>query len=469
MTDPLPDGRYCSVADVRRVLSELMPHLVPYWERPLKDYAAAAFDAGEFHAGCSVRHHAMTLLCRCIERTALRSGFGVGEARSAGNQMWRSPTLQTGPHCLLLIEPDAFYTHVFSLLGLKVQQREWYITYHASTVSFAEKAKKGPGWLWLAGEPLNVFGLPRSRMDSFSIRGSNGPIRFALSNSRGEPTQNSFAADLLAALPSDEFETAADAIRQANQMLWRRNLPFSVNLLQLDDFDIADLVADHLDDAGSWFSTAFIGNAALAESFLNAIDQFNAGSWLGWIRRTTDFFWGMERGRIVPLRLQGKVLRASNSSNFEIAYRRESIAGALRQRELVPSLYTVFLVTSILPGVRVLGGCRQVIYYPLMRYLAALGFAQSGQSGLLAELRRDARPGLWGHRVLKPARGDPLAEIRDSGRVETLLSRYAEMPLVQAVGDLASFTMDPAWARLSEQMDGGFISAGSPEWQWSRS
>ena len=65
-----------------------------------------------------------------------------------------APVLQTGPHCLLLIEPDAFYTHLFSLLGLQAHVREWYITYHASTVSFSEKAKKGPGWLWLQDEPL---------------------------------------------------------------------------------------------------------------------------------------------------------------------------------------------------------------------------------------------------------------------------------------------------------------------------
>lgn len=462
-----PDSHCCSASDVRQTLSKLMPHLGSYWERPLKDYAAAVFDTGTFHSECSVRQHAMTLLCRSIERTALRSGYGVEDARSASDQMRSAPVLQTGPHCLLLVEPDAFYTHLFSLLGLRDQRQGWYITYHASTVSFAERAKKGPGWLWLEGEPLNVFGLPRSRMDSFSIRGSNRPVRFVLSNSRGEPVPTSSAADLLATLPSDEFESAAAAIRQANQVLWRSALPSSVKLLQLDDFDIADLIADHLDDAGSWLSTEFIGDGVLGESTLNAMDRLNAGAWRGWVRRTTDLFWGMERGRLVPLRLQDNVLRARNSSNFEVEYRREAITSALRQRELVPSLYAVFLVTSILPGVRALGGCRQVIYYPLMRYLAALGFAQSGHPALLAELCRDARPGLWGHRVLKPVGGNPLAEIRDAGGAAALLSRYSEISLLQSAGDLASFTMDPAWAALSELMDAGFISPGTPEWQWS--
>jgi len=295
MTTSLTGGKQCGVTHVRRALSDLMPHLVPYWGRPLKDYASAAYDVGKFQSECSVRHHAMELLCRCVERTARRAGYSAEEARSAGDQLMASPILQTGPHCLLLVEPDAFYTHLFSMLGLSAHCREWYITYHASTVSFAEKAKKGPGWLWLEREPLNVFGLPRSRMDSFSILGSNGPYGFALSSAESKPAPNVSAADLLAELPSEEFASAADAIGAANQMLWRRKFPSSIKLLQLDDFDIADLFADHLDDGGSWLSADFIGNGAVAESILNAMDRLNAGPWQGWVRRTTDFFWGLEK------------------------------------------------------------------------------------------------------------------------------------------------------------------------------
>ncbi|YCI06958.1 hypothetical protein M1D34_30260 (plasmid) [Ensifer sp. D2-11] len=411
----------------------------------------------------------MELLCSCIERAARRSGYDPVEARRASLQLMASPVLQTGPHCLLLIEPDAFYTHLFSLLGLNANGREWYITYHASTVSFSEKAKKGPGWLWIKDEPLNVFGLPRSRMDSFSICGSNGPYRFAFSNAKGDPAPNASAAHLLAELPSDEFASAADAIRAANQTIWRHKLPFPIKLLQLDDFDVADLVADHLEDTESWMSARFIGDGMVAEGILNAMDRLNTGPWKGWIRRTTDLFWAMEKGRIVPLRLQDNVLRAKGLSNFEVKFRPGSIAAALRQRAIVPSLYTVFLVTSILPGVRALGGCRQTIYYPLMRYLTAIGLDQSGNFDLVTELRRDDRPGLWGHRVLKPAGGYPFQEIELFDGAAAPLSKYAQMPLVQSSGDLGSFTRDPIWAGLSEQIAGGVINSGSVEWQWSGS
>jgi hypothetical protein len=467
MAAPVPEGGLCSATDVRWALSNLMSHLVPYWERPLKDYASAAFDVGKHEPGCSVRRHAMELFCNCVERAARRSGFSVEEGRRASQQLMTAPVLQTGPHCLLLTDPDAFHTHLFSLLGLNAHRHDWYISYHASTVSFAEKAKKGPGWLWLEGEPLNVFGLPRSRMDSFSVCGSNGPYRFSLSNALGEPAPNSSAAVLLAELPSQEFASAADAIRNANQVLWRQRFPSPFKLLQLDDLDIADLVADHLEDRSSWMSVGFIGDGKATMRILSAMDRLNEGQWQGWVRRSTDMFWGINGGRIVPLRLQDDMLEAQGSWNFRVRYKPDDIAVALRRRELVPSLYTVFLVTSILPGVRVLGGCRQVIYYPLMRYLAAMAFGQSDPLGLLDELRKDDRPGLWGHRVLKPLGDDPSGAIRDTCNVGALLKHYGELPLVQAAGDFESFARDPLWAHLSDEIAGGSITRKSAEWLWS--
>src|SRR5690606_17912528 len=141
-----------------------------------------------------------------------------------------------------------------SLLGLQAQNREWHITYFVSTTTFKETAKKGAGWLHVEGTPLNLFGLPRSRMDGRSIGCLNGPYRFALSNSKGEAAPNASAARLLAELPSDTFSSAAEAIKRANQILWQRRFPTQVKLLQLDDFDIADLIADNLEEAGSWMS-----------------------------------------------------------------------------------------------------------------------------------------------------------------------------------------------------------------------
>jgi hypothetical protein len=458
---------YCSAADVRQALSTLMPDLSRYWERPLHAYASVAYDADPFRSDCAERNHAMDRLRSCVERAALRAGFEAEDARSAGLQILAAPVLQTGPHCLLLIEPDAFYTHLFSLLGLKAQGRKWHISYFVSTTTFMESAKKGPGWLRLEDQPLNLFGLPRSRMDGRSICCHNGPYRFSLTNPKGEVAPNASAARLLSDLPNDEFASAAEAIKAANQSLWRSKIASPVNMLQLDDFDIADLVADHLEDAQSWLSIHFAGDGTVANYVLNAIDDLNDGHWSGWIRRTTDLFWRVENDRVVPLRLQGNVLQASGSSNFQVDFRPDSVAKALRARAILPSLFTAFLVMSILPGTRVLGGCRQTIYNPLMRYLASVAIDRSGDLGLLQALQKDRQPGLWGHRVLRPANGDPFHELEVAGGILPLLSKFAQLWLTESSGDLASFTQDPIWASLSDHLRAGTITRESEEWRWS--
>ena len=457
---------FCSAADVRRTLSTLMPDLSRYWQRPLHAYASVVYDVDPFRSDCPERNDAMDRLRNCVERAALRAGFEAEEARSAGLHILASPVLQTGPHCLLLIEPDAFYTHLFSLLGLGAHGRKWYVSYCVSTTSFMEAGKKGPGWLQLEGESLNLFGLPRRRMDGRSICCLNGPYRFRLTNPRGEAAPNASAARLLADLPPDVFPSAAEAIKVANQGLWRGKFASPVRLLQLDDFDIADLVADHLEDARSWMSMNFVGDGTVAKCVLDAIDGLNAGPWSGWVRRTTDLFWRMEHDKVVPLRLERDVLKSSGSSPFEVQFRPDDLAEALRTRAILPSLFTVFLVMSILPATRVLGGCRQTTYYPLMRHLASIGFERSGTHGLLEALQQDYRPGLWGHRVLKPADGDPLVELELAGGITLLVSKYAQLSLQEASGDFASFTRDRIWAGLSRHVSAGVITKGSEEWRW---
>ena len=444
-----------------------MPELAAFWSLPLKDYAQAVYRPENTRSGCSHVEEAASRFRKFIGRIALRSGADQADAENASRQLAASPVIQSGPHCHLLIEPDAFYTHLFSMLGLTAHGHRWHICYSSSTVKFIETEKKGPGWLQLDGDAVNVFGLSRSRMDPYSVCGFNGPYRFALSNQKsGEPV-NAAAAWLKAILPETEFPSAAEAIKAANQTLWQRSRPLSLRLLQFDDIDVADLVADHLEDPASWLSTRLAGDGRFADRILLTLDRLNAGPWAGWIRQTTDFFWGLADGRIFPLRLKNGVLSGGSASVLNVRFNPESIAASLRQRELVPNLLVTFLVTSILPGVRVLGGCRQTVYYPLMRYLVATALERSDDHELLDALRADVRPGVWGHRVLRPHGGYPLREIEESARALDLAAQYGSCSLEEASGNLFSFTSDPNWAELSAHIRARTIHLGSSEWQWA--
>jgi hypothetical protein len=450
---------------VKQALNHLMPDLARFWALPLEDYAYSVYE-DRARGRCSIRDDAMVRFRTFVSRVALRAGASEDDAEQASRQIASSPVMQTGPHCHLLIEPDAFYTHLFSVLGLTAHARRWHICYGSSTVKFIEKSKKGPGWLRLDGEAVNVFGLPRSRMDPYSVCGFNGPYRFTLAGQNGGEPANAAAARLKAILPDKDFPSAAEAIKAANQTLWQRSFPPSLGLLQFDDIDVADLVAEHFEDPTSWLSARFAGDGLFAESVLRALDQLNTGPWEGWVRQTTDFFWGLEEGRIFPLRLQAGVL-SGGSSSICMKFDPANIASLLRQRKLVPNLLMTFLVTSILPGVRVLGGCRQTVYYPLMRHLVATALESLGDRDLLDALRADERPGMWGHRVLRPKESSPFMEIEENGAALEVAARYGAHSLEVAAGDLASFTGDPIWAELSAHIRAEAIHPASAEWQWA--
>ncbi|KIQ05567.1 hypothetical protein RU07_01685 [Agrobacterium tumefaciens] len=456
----------CSPDDIRRALTILMPPIEPYWQKPLKDYAVAAYDLQRQPASSVARGQAMLLVRSMVERVAQKAGFGLDDARSASFELTASPVLQTGPHTLLLFEPDAFYTHLFSLMGLQSSGRRWHVTYAGSTMSFKESAKKGPGWLRLEGEPLNLFGLPRSQMDGRSICCFNGTYRFLLSNSAGVETPNNAAKRLLEELPPTLFPSASEAIKAANKKLWSSHFGRSVNLLQLDDFDVAGLIAEHLEDPTSWLYEFFVAerHAALLP---NGIDRLNAGLWRGWVRRTTDYFWYVGPEKVLPVVLDGGYLRGVASSDVMVKFAPDSIASAIRDRKLLPTLFLAFLVLSIVPGIRALGGCRQPVYLPLLRYLAALCAERSGDGDLLNDLRQDDYPGMWGHRVLRPSAGDPFHDINGSGGISALIEDYGSLPLFEASGDLTSFTGDTLWSEMSKHLASGEIKVSAAEWKWS--
>jgi hypothetical protein len=459
-------GSRISAAHIRQALTLLLPELEEFWPRPLGDYAHAVYDNVD-RGSCSVRNDAMGRLQALVSSVALRSGANEDQALDAARQVSEVPVIQSGPHCFLLVDPEAFYSHLFSALGLSSHKRRWHMYFGCSTVKFTERANKGPGWFDAGDDLVNIFGLSRRRMGSTNLCGRNGPYEFKLEPDGASATSHN-AQWLKAHLPGSAFPTAADAIIAANQVLWKRSFPLSLQLLQFNDMDVGDLVADHFEDTDSWLSRRFTGNDLLAEKILRAIDDLNDGPWAGWVRRTTDFFWGIADGRTVPLHLHDGVLTGSTASAvFNIQFNPEDLARSLRQRRVVPNLLMMALITSILPGARLLGGSRQTVYHPLMRYLVATALDAEYDRALLAAMRDDRGAGMWGHRVLRPANAFPLLETEKIGHGLAVAAAYGEQSLETAAGDLSFFRADPIWSEICAHLSSRRISSASREWQWA--
>ncbi|EYR77671.1 hypothetical protein [Shinella sp. DD12] len=434
-------------AELRLAFDRLLPLVKNYWGRPVSDYSAAVYD-GNALPKLDVRRDALVKFCSILGRRAMRSGHSETDIQGLVEQVYLRPVIQTGPHCHLVVEPDAFFTHTFNVMGLKACSDRWYINYSVSTVKFTERAKKGPGWLILDGQHVNVFGLSHRRMEPYSICGRHTPQRFALKPANPQ-TSHPMLDQLKAVLPNGEFSSAADAIKSANEILWPICFGHNLRFLQLDDADVSMLVIDHLRDKNSWLSRNFIDAPGMVARFVEAVRAINSGPWAGWFTFNTDFFWRIHDGRLKRLDLKCGTL-GDSSGNFEVSFNSDSLAMSLEAGEIIPSLFLVFMVVAILPGLRAMGGSRQVIYYPLMRgaLLAALDRSSvSADKALAASLRSDNTPSVWGHRTIAPTCDDPwrMSPAAGSGRAAALIDTFANMTLADASAGLPGFVNDELW------------------------
>lgn len=452
---------------VLAVLFDLFPWARAYRSGPVRAYAAALYEV-KTDVSCPVRAHARRAVCKWVSRTARAQGLSRTNAARLAAEIEAFPVLQTGPHLHLLIEPDAFFTHLFSMMGLRSRDAGGYLSYACSTVKFTERSRKGPGWLMLDGQPVNVFGLSRREMIPYSILAERGPCQFRLRPAEGTWQSADAIDELWQVLPRIEFSSAATAIKSANQNLWQRYFDRRLPFLQLDDCDVAGLVIAHLEDPGSWLTSTFLADPKLPVIMLRAIDRLASTPWRGWLRNATHFFWGNDDGGLYPLLLDDGILRPADDQGEGIAFTAEALTKALAAKRIIPNLFLVFMVIAILPGIRVLGGSRHAVYYPLMRYAFCAALVDTGADDeLLRSLLHDKRPGAWGHRVIDGA-AEPFALVRGkTSNLELLLSRYGSTPLERACGSLDSFTQDALWTELALALASGTASTMRGAWAFA--
>ncbi|RWB72365.1 MAG: hypothetical protein EOQ50_19165 [Mesorhizobium sp.] len=449
---------------VLEALEALYPWMKPFRFRPVRDYASRLFEAPASGSKPEIRSQALNKLLGMIRKAAVRSGLSADTAAEICRDLERRRVLQTGPHLLLLVDPEAYYTHVFSMLGLAAHGCSTYVSYAVSTVSLAERSRKGPGWLTVDGKPANVFGLSRSQMVGYNLLSGPGSYRFELvpadANARGD-----VLAQLRDLLPGMPFQRPAHAIKAANQAIWPKLFGSRFAFLQIDDEDIADLVADHLSDPDSWLRMSLLEEPALALNILAKIDRLATGSWNGWLTRSTDFFWFYQNGKRLPLRLAAGDLIDPSSGVKVAGFNPSDIVARLSDRTLIPNFFTAMLVVSMLPGVRVLGGSHQPVFYPLMRHVVHRALDVTGAAPDLRQaLATDDVSGAWGHRVIECSDEPWRFLIGATSGAHEAAERLGATPLAEACGGLKSFATDPSWLELHRRLERGMISAADDEW-----
>jgi hypothetical protein len=452
-------------SSVLKTMVALYPWLENYLAQPTHHYAERIFRPGNT-TKCETRGVAFEKLLRCLEVSAINVGHSTEHAAAIRDDFAVNRVLQTGPHLMLVLDPEAYTTHAFSLLGLQANGCRSYVSYAVSTVKLEERARKGPAWLTVAGRPLSIFPLSRNQMIPYSLLSRFEGLHFQ-KELVGAEDQSRSDGETKSLLPQGTFERPSHALKAANQALWPKVFGRGFSFLQIDDEDIADLCIQHLLDENSWLRTKFFGNMTLAISILAEIDALAHGPWYGLLTRSTDFFWHYDGGKRLPLRLAGQQFVDPSTGRNVACFSADEIVELLAKRTLIPNLFLMFLLTAILPGVRVLGGSRHPLYYPLIRYVLCRALrATASDDTLERQLAADRLPCAWGHRIIE-CKDVSLTEILDEDH-GWLTALWADrQPLVEACGPMTGFTSDGRWAELFSQIEEKRIRRSDPQWGYS--
>jgi hypothetical protein len=251
-------------------------------------------------------------------------------------------------------------------------------------------------------------------------------------------------------------------------MLLEHDLQNSKSLAWCVMFDpvLRDAVCKELDGARACWSIE--GLTQRLRSYKLDSSQTNPPDSCG-----TLFFWGINaRGRRVPLGLESSgqdkpLLRGIDDRGnlWELAYTPRSILNALKEKRLLPSLFTCFLVLSFARGVTCAGGYFQGEYLPrmqkgLVKTLRAIsGYKDVANlvegvttytylSGMQAVMVRINNEALIPAGPLEIIAGGGLTE-RDIEKILSLAVRDAHLAsLFETVPDVAPWAIEsPAWKK----------------------
>lgn len=175
----------------------------------------------------------------------------------------------------------------------------------------------------------------------------------------------------------------------------------------------------------------------------------------------TMFFWGVDaKGRQVPLRVVDRrngmapELRGldDGGNSWSIPFTADAIARELRDRRLLPSIFTSYLLIAVARGVSCVGGYYQADYLPIMRKAivatlgsdqAAAGRVAGGAAGPDLYLSGMQAVGLRSGDRLMPA--GPVEIIASGGFDDDQYDRIGEVTVYHShIASMFDFVMDVA-------------------------
>lgn len=440
--------------EILAVLSLLCPEVVrdieQNWNAPASDYAR--------HLWRPVARPASgpSIAARSILRDALQQRLAAimqpEEIGKALDEFEHRPVIQSGLHCLLLMDRITFDAFLLAWLGAVETGLSAVVGFMGTTMTMETVGQEGPGWLDVGDDKVNLFGMGRHKLCRKSVCAA-GPVSLnkrALQAVGNETDARSWLGTLLAS-QDKVFATAADALTELNEDLvadWDRS--GTARPVFIDDRLAAAAMARHLDDEGSLLSRLLM-EPTRRQRLDRALQEAASGPFGRFLPNATAYFWGIREQRARKLVLEnGQLIEPDRPHGLSIPFERQHLRQALLDGLLLPNLFLMFLVLAILPRVRVVGGLRQIGYVALFHQilLNALDETALGERDLAAELQ--VQENAWGMRVIdeKISVREQLAALPAGALFQDLLQQYRLRTFAETTGDLKLVRENARWRKI---------------------
>ncbi|MGX5831126.1 hypothetical protein [Mesorhizobium sp. 43Arga] len=452
--DPTP----APPTEILAVLSLLCPEVVrdieQNWNAPVSDYAShlwrpvARPASGPAIAARSilreVLHHRLDAVMRPEE---------IGKVLE---EFEHRPVIQSGLHCLLLMDRITFDAMLLAWLGAVENGLSAFVGFMGTTMTMETIGREGPGWLDVGDDKVNLFGMGRHKLcrKSTCVAGPVSLNKRAL-EAVGDETDASRWLGTLLASQDKVFETAADALTAINEDLvanWDRSgtaLPVFI-----DDRLAAAAMARHLESDDSLLAKLLV-EPARRQRLDHALQEAASGPFGRFLPNTTAYFWGIREERVRKLVLEnGHLIEPDRPHGLSIPFERPHLKQALLDGMLLPNLFLMFLILAILPRVRVVGGLRQIGYVALFHsiLLAVLDENAPEERDLAAELQ--VRENSWGMRVIdeKISVREQLAGLPEGAVFPELRRQYRSRTFAEATEDLKLVRENARWRKIGRAL-----------------
>ncbi|TPL97230.1 hypothetical protein FJ960_24960 [Mesorhizobium sp. B2-3-11] len=455
MTDVF-DATPAPPAEILAVLSLLCPEVVrdieQNWNVSVSDYARHLWrPVAKPVSGPAIAARSML---REVLHQRLGAIMQPEEIGKALDEFEYKPVIQSGLHCLLLMDRITFDALLFAWLGAVENELSAFVGFMGTTMTMETIGREGPGWLDVGDDKVNLFGMGRHKLCRKSACAA-GPVTLnkrALEAVGDERDASRWLGTLLAR-QDKVFGTAADAMTALNEDLvanWDRSgmaLPVFI-----DDRLAAAAMARHLQYDGSLISRLLM-EPARRRRLEHALQEAASGPFGRFLPNATDYFWGIREERVRKLVLEnGNLIELDKPHGLSIPFERPHLKQALLDGVLLPNLFLTFLVLAILPRVRVVGGLRQIGYVALFHsiLLAALDETTPEERDLVAELQ--VRENAWGTRVIdeKISVREQLARLPEGALFADLLRQYRSRTFAEATDNLKLIRENARWRKIGQ-------------------